>query len=279
MVESRVDGRDRRIERQSEGHCLTGIRLGRGETVKRLCRHFALVLCTLLLTLFASGVDSQAYTELLGNAGFESGTSGWNKDQSTATIGTTSTSPRSGTFAGYITKTSGATGTVDLYQDVAISASGTGVYYTFEVYVLYLESLGSIFNNVRIRLKWYDASSGLLRTDEGANASTNADYQLLTMTEESPTGAATVRVMCHLNITTGQTDTTNLIRWDDGTLYRSTATAVTVSYFTVRTGEEPGTQPTYSLVILHRWPIAFSLVAVLMAVGAGLTILKRRRPT
>lgn len=236
--------------------------------MRRLPWHVICLLCLLLLALFGPGVDSWAYTELLTNPGFESGITDWNKDPGTATIGTT-TSPRSGTYAGYITKINSTTGAVDLYQDVTISQSGSGVYYTFKAYVLYPDSLATIFNNVRLRLAWYDSSSTLLRTDEGTNASTNASYQLLTLTKESPNGAARVRVMLHLNIVVGQSDLTNLVRWDDTTLYRSTANAITLLSLTAAS-PLPAALPILGLVALGG-------LAAVAALGIGAVLVKRRR--
>jgi hypothetical protein len=174
-----------------------------------------------------------AQTNLLSNPGFESGTTDWTKSPSTATTGADGTNPRSGSYAGYITKINGTTGTVDVYQDVSISEAGSGIYYTFKGYVLYPSSQSVNFNNVRLRIQWYNSSGSQIGgTVEGSDAPTSDTYQQLSIIgEEALTGAVTARVMLHLNLLQGQSDLTNLVLWDDMVFYRSGPNTVTLSAF------------------------------------------------
>ena len=210
-----------------------------------------------------------AQTNLLSNPGFESETTDWTKYPGTATIGADGTNPRSGSYAGYITKTNDSIGAVDMYQDVSISEAGSGIYYTLKGYVLYPSSQSSNFNNVRLRIQWYDSSSSEIGDPvEGSNASTNDSYQQLSIIgEEAPSGAVTARVMLHVNLRVGQTDLTNLVLWDDLLFYRSGPNAVTLSTFAAETFDVTSPSP---------W-LAAALAATATLALAGLLWAKRRR--
>ncbi|NOZ04789.1 MAG: hypothetical protein GXP41_00330, partial [Chloroflexi bacterium] len=149
-----------------------------------------LVSCLILfLSLHRRAVHAQS-ANLLTNAGFENGTTGWSYKPSTATFAITSTQPHSGSAAAYVTKIQ-AKGYAYAYQDVAVTAGSS---YSLRGWAVLNDPA---ITHVRLRIEWRDSHGKIARPEVSLDQHQSEYQQLSLLNQVAPAGAIIARIECY----------------------------------------------------------------------------------
>ena len=141
-------------------------------------------------------------------------------DNWTQTVATVTATPTLDATAKYDAKSqrvelSGSSGTHYFYQSVTLSTHRVRVGELLTLGCWVLLSGGTV--SAKLQLRWLDASSRVIRTDESSATTAQGNWTWLSAAGAMPRGATIARVHLHSTFTAGAN---SIVRWDWATLYR-----------------------------------------------------------
>jgi len=221
---------------------------------------------------------ASAYTERITNGSFDTDVSGWSDKGTGGSIAYEASIGHNATGSAKVTNASGQNTSSGAVQCVDIPLSGGTSYYTVKGWIYIPPGQPANFSHAYIRVQYYsqDGCSGTLGSTLDSNSVTTVEsWQEAVKITLAPDSAQSAHVRLYIR-TTGSGGSP-FVYFDDVTFYDSTATAVTLTSLSARSGQTV-TQLEHALTAMFRRPIAVVARLAFMLAAAGLTIFKRRRP-